>query len=135
MGRTSSVVAPGQARRSADIPLQQLLDAQRVPTASRARRASVGGLVPTAPGAEGEMVPYNPRARRMSTMIASQRVLPTEASAALPLMAQTIPEEGALQIDTSSAVTLSYVSPVVFPMCCCNQPGKAYLTPTSEAVC
>lgn len=87
-------MAPGLARRSADIPLQQLLDAQRVPTAPRARRASVGGLVPTAPGAEGEMVPYNPRARRMSTVITSQRMLPTEASA-LPLSALlTIPEEG-----------------------------------------
>ena len=91
LGRTSSVLAPGMARRSADVPLQQLLDAQRVP---RARRASVEGLVPTAPGAEGEMVPYNARARRMSTVIASQRVLPTEASAALPLFAQTIPEDG-----------------------------------------
>lgn len=94
LGRTSSVLAPGMARRSADVPLQQLLDAQRVPTAPRARRASVGGLVPIAPGAEGEMVPYNPRARRMSTVISSQRVLPTEASTALPLMAQTIPEDG-----------------------------------------
>lgn len=92
LGRTSSVVAPGMARRSADIPLQQLLEAQRVPTAG-ARRASVGGLVPTAPGAEGEMVPYNPRARRMSTVMTAQRVLPTEASA-LPLSALTIPEEG-----------------------------------------
>ena len=89
----SSVVAPGMARRSADIPLQQLLDAQRVPTAPRARRASVGGLVPIASGAEGEMVPYNPRARRMSTMMTSQRMLPTEAST-LPLSALTIPEEG-----------------------------------------
>ena len=87
------MVAPGLARRSADIPLQQLLEAQRVPTAPRARRASVGGLVPIAPGAEGEMVPYNPRARRMSTVITAQRVLPTEASA-LPLSALTIPEEG-----------------------------------------
>ena len=94
LGRTSSVLAPGMARRSADVPLQQLLDAQRVPTAPRARRASVGGLVPSAPGAEGEMVPYNPRARRMSTVIASQRVLPTEASTALPFMPQTIPEDG-----------------------------------------
>ena len=93
LGRTSSVLAPGMARRSADVPLQQLLDAQRVPTAPRARRASVGGLVPTVSGAEGEMVPYNPRARRMSTVIASQRVLPTEAST-LPFMAQTIPEDG-----------------------------------------
>ena len=50
--------------------------------------------MPTAPGAEGEMVPYNPRARRMSTVITSQRMLPTEASA-LPLSALlTIPEEG-----------------------------------------
>ena len=89
----SSVVAPGMARRSADIPLQQLLDAQRVPTAPRARRAPVGGLVPIAPGAEGEMVPYNPRARRMSTVMTSQRMLPTEAST-LPLSAFTIPEEG-----------------------------------------
>lgn len=88
------MLAPGMARRSADVPLQQLLDAQRVPTAPRARRASVGGLVPTALGAEGEMVPYNPRARRMSTAIASQRVLPTEASTALPLLTQTIPEDG-----------------------------------------
>ena len=95
LGRTSSVVAPGMARRSADIPLQQLLEAQRVPTAPRARRASVGGLVPTAPGAEGEMVPYNPRARRMSTVMTAQRVLPTEASA-LPLSALTIPEEGTI---------------------------------------
>jgi len=95
LGRTSSVVAPGLARRSADIPLQQLLEAQRVPTAPRARRASVGGLVPIAPGTEGEMVPYNPRARRMSTVITAQRVLPTEASA-LPLSALTIPEEGAI---------------------------------------
>ena len=88
------MLAAGMARRSADVPLQQLLDAQRVPTAPRARRASVGGLVPTAPGAEGEMVPYNPRARRMSTVIASQRVLPTQASTTMPLMAQTIPEDG-----------------------------------------
>lgn len=94
LGRTSSVLAPGMARRSADVPLQQLLDAQRVPTAPRARRASVGGLVPTAAGTEGGLVPYNPRARRMSTMIASQRVLPTEASTLLPLLAQTIPENG-----------------------------------------
>lgn len=94
LGRTSSVLAPGMARRSADVPLQQLLDAQRVPTAPRARRASVGGLVPTAAGTEGSLVPYNPRARRMSTMIASQRVLPTEASTLLPLLAQTIPENG-----------------------------------------
>lgn len=88
------MLAPGMARRSADVPLQQLLDAQRVPTAPRARRASVGGLVPTAAGAEGEMVPYNPRARRTSTLTATQRILPTEASIALPLFAQTIPEDG-----------------------------------------
>ena len=110
LGRTSSVVAPGLARRSADVPLQQLLDAQRVPTAPRARRASVGGLVPTVPGAEGEMVPCNPRARRMSTMIASQRVLPTEASTALSLMAQTIPEEGESQKDMPWTFILSCVS-------------------------
>ena len=52
--------------------------------------------MPTATGTEGEMVPYNPRARRMSTVIASQRILPTEASTALPFMAQTIPEEGTI---------------------------------------
>ncbi|KAL3162410.1 hypothetical protein ABBQ32_010081 [Trebouxia sp. C0010 RCD-2024] len=98
LGRTSSVLAPGMARRSADVPLQQLLDAQRVPTAPRARRASVGGLVPTAAGAEGEMVPYNPRARRTSTLTATQRILPTEASIALPLFAQTIPEDGPFQL-------------------------------------
>ncbi len=48
-----------------------------------------------APGAEGEMVPYNPRARRMSTVITAQRVLPTEASA-LPFSALTIPEDGTI---------------------------------------
>lgn len=49
--------------------------------------------MPTAAGAEGEMVPYNPRARRMSTVMTSQRMLPTKAST-LPFMAQTIPEDG-----------------------------------------
>ena len=86
--RSSSVVAPALARRAADIPLQQLLEAQQAPTAPRARRMSLGGVVPQD---DGGMVPYAPRARRMSSIISP--VLPTETSA-LPLMAQTIPEEG-----------------------------------------
>ena len=44
------------------------------------------------PQDEGGLVPYAPRARRMSSMISP--VLPTEANA-LPLISQTIPEEGA----------------------------------------
>ena len=112
------MLAPGMARRSADVPLQQLLDAQRVPTAPRARRASVGGLVPTALGAEGEMVPYNPRARRMSTVIALQRVLPTEASTALPLMTQTIPEDG-MRLTVCLSVSACMPSCVCVRVCVC----------------
>ena len=46
------------------------------------------------PQDEGGLVPYAPRARRMSSMISP--VLPTEANA-LPLLSQSIPEEGAQQ--------------------------------------
>ena len=59
-----------------------------------------------ASGADGDstMVPYNARANRTLSGVPVRRVLPTEASM-LPLLDQTIPEEGV----TTVVITLSMV--------------------------
>lgn len=51
---------------------------------------------------DSSMVPYNARANRTSSGVPVRRVLPTEASM-LPLLDQTIPEEGV----TTVVITLS----------------------------
>ncbi|KAL0047060.1 hypothetical protein WJX82_005420 [Trebouxia sp. C0006] len=85
LNKLAGTVGLGAARRSADLPLQQLMGMQTPGTPRLGRTSSV-----VAPGMAR-------RARRMSTVMTAQRVLPTEASA-LPLSALTIPEEGPYEV-------------------------------------
>ena len=92
-------MVPGSiARRSSDVStFQQLFPTQTQPSLPRARMSLESAGTHGASLADGNrsMVPYAHRANRTSSGVASQRMLPTQASA-LPLSGQMISEQGAV---------------------------------------